>query len=352
MKLGIMAYATKTGLGFQTKAFVDFLEPSKVMAVDISQYNNMEVYYNWYKNAQWVTGFPTDSDIRKFLDGLDVVLVCETPLNWNFFSIARQMGVKTVLQYNYEFLEYFRKPELPAPDLLASPSYWEIDRVEALGIAPVEYLPLPVDEKRYKFRQWDKVNTLVHIMGRPAQDDRNGTIDFCEMAIELGKDYKYIIYGQTPVEIGTKLIYQKIEPFIVKAQRVLGDNLEVNFEDIDNYEMYERGDVLVLPRKYGGLCLPLWEGLSAGMPVIMTDKTPNDKVLPKEWLADCEPEGFTKTHSEIPMDKCTTKGLVKAFENILKAPARSNERAKTLSLKMSWDNMKPIYLKVFEQLCK
>jgi len=39
-----------------------------------------------------------------------------------------------------------------------------------------------------------------------------------------------------------------------------------------------------MPRRYGGACLPMNEALAAGLPVIMTDVDPNNKILPKEWL--------------------------------------------------------------------
>jgi hypothetical protein len=41
---------------------------------------------------------------------------------------------------------------------------------------------------------------------------------------------------------------------------------------------------MILPRRYAGLCLPMNEALISALPVFMTDISPNNKVLPEEWL--------------------------------------------------------------------
>jgi glycosyltransferase involved in cell wall biosynthesis len=45
---------------------------------------------------------------------------------------------------------------------------------------------------------------------------------------------------------------------------------------------------MLLPRRYAGLCLPMNEALISGLPVFMTDISPNNLILPKEWLVKSE----------------------------------------------------------------
>ena len=52
----------------------------------------------------------------------------------------------------------------------------------------------------------------------------------------------------------------------------------------NNEDLYKNFDALILPRRYGGLCLPMNEALMSGLPVIMTDISPNYDILPKKWL--------------------------------------------------------------------
>ena len=59
-----------------------------------------------------------------------VVFVCETPLNYHLYHAAKQKGVATFQQYNYEFLDYFRNPDWHKPTVLAAPTLWNIDIVK------------------------------------------------------------------------------------------------------------------------------------------------------------------------------------------------------------------------------
>ena len=43
--------------------------------------------------------------------------------------------------------------------------------------------------------------------------------------------------------------------------------------------LYAGFDPLILPRRYGGLCLPMNEALRSGLPVIMFNVSPSDAIL-------------------------------------------------------------------------
>lgn len=59
-------------------------------------------------------------------------------------------------------------------------------------------------------------------------------------------------------------------------------------EPADERELYRWYDAMILPRRYAGACLPMNEALAAGLPVIMTDTDPNNKILPPYWLVPAE----------------------------------------------------------------
>jgi hypothetical protein len=106
MRLGIIARSDNTGLGNQTRELVNMLNPSKVMLINSTSFNRNKQHPEWYEgyDCQHVRGFPKAFEIDIFLKGLDVVLTCETFYNKEFIPLARRKKVKTVLQYNYEFL--------------------------------------------------------------------------------------------------------------------------------------------------------------------------------------------------------------------------------------------------------
>lgn len=355
MRIGLLAYSSNTGLGYQTLDFARNIECSKILISDLSIHNHMPVHHDRFNklcnDVRIANGIPTNEEMEWLSDEVDLVFVCETPLNWELFNIARRKGVKTVMQYNYEFLNYFRYPDLPKVDVLASPSYWSIKEVEDFGIAPVKYLPVPINIDSIPLNDTVELETIIHIMGRPAMYDRNGTEIFLKSIIELGTAYNYKIYIQTPKEPASIQVLEDLNSLFSEAQGKLGANLEVIFDIEDNTAMYKEGDLMILPRKYGGLCLPLWEALSAGMPVMMPDISPNNKVLPKEWLISAIRSGTLKTHSEIPMYLSSVSDIVNKVDEIAKNYPEETKKARKLAEDMSWDSQKQNYIDLFESIC-
>lgn len=348
MRIGLLAYATDTGLGNQTYEFYKHMNPEKVLVADLSKWNQMPLHNDWYYQSRVSNGYPTDQDMEWLVDGMDVVFVCETPLNYHLFKYAKERGVTTIQQYNYEFLDYFRNSILPKPTVLAAPSTWNTDIVRDNNWARVMDLPVPINRDRIPFRKIDKCKTFMHIIGRPAERDRNGTLQFIEAARRLGNAFNYIIYVQPPNDDRSKQNYIPIGEAIREAQQYI--NLKV-VENTEKYEdMYKEGDVLVLPRKYGGLCLPQQEALSAGIPVIMTDISPNIKRLPMEWLCPAQFIDKLYTHTHIDLYQANPKDLmVKMIQFASNEFMRTaNQQASTIAEKLSWVNMKDEYLKLFE----
>ena len=355
MRLGIVAYSTNTGLGVQTYNLYKYLKPTKVMLVDLFKLNGMETHHERFPGAQIVDGIPKNGDIDAFLVDLDVVFVCETPLNYYLFRRAKELGVKTVLQYNFELLDYFEQPKLPVPDVFAAPTWWRYNDV------PFEnktYLPVPIETKDVPYRVSDGVKTFLHIQGRPAVEDRNGVCIFAEAARiieeELPKRFQFIVRTQDR-QVGQNLAYNA--PW-----------LKVSASDLpDSADLYKDGDVLVMPRKYGGLCLPVNEALARGMPVIMPDIEPNNRWLPDQWLVPAEKKGSVHTRLSIDLYECNARALANKMLELAAMQPRKDEderpvigqhfaaeckEARALAMQYSWEGMKHTYETFLEDLCR
>lgn len=276
MRLGIIARSDNTGLGNQTRELVYMLNPDKVMLINSKPFNKNQQHPEWYEkyNCQHVRGFPNSSDIQAFIRNLDGVLTCETFYGTSFIPIARKKKVKTFLQYNYEFLDYLQKPNLELPDVLIAPSLWGFEAItEAFGNkAKVLHLPPPSTPDLFskaKIKNMSKdYKRLLHVGGKAAHMDRNGTNTIIEMLKYSKADYEIVIKSQSPLDINTK-----------------DSRLSIDTSSPENREdLYVGFDAMVLPRRYAGLCLPMNEALLSGLPVFMTDISPNNNVLPKEWL--------------------------------------------------------------------
>lgn len=271
-KIGLIARADNTGLGIQTHEFYNHIQPHKTLVVDVSELNGLPTFPYRYPNCQTITHKMPQGAINTFLDGLNVIFCCETPYSYDLFRMARNRGIKIILQYNYEFLNMKRVTDIYYPDVFASPSAWHIEEVKR-EFANVLYLPVPVNRELLAFTEKKKFKRFLHIAGNAATHDRNGT------AATMGA---FASLNDPDIELVVKCFNQTA---IRSLPQIKAKNIYIDTHSTTNYEHNYTGfDALILPRKYGGLCLPMQEALSCGMPVIMTDASPNDSVLPKEWL--------------------------------------------------------------------
>lgn len=342
-RIGLLVYATDTGLGNQTRLLYRLLNTQRTMLVDISNLNHLPLHEEWYRYDVRTNGYPTRADVDRFLVGLDVVIICETPLNYYLFERAKQLGIATVQMYNYEFLDYPKQPHLPRPTLFAAPTPWHIEDVCKLGTTTVE-LPMPIDDI-IKPRTIERAQHFFHVAGRPATNDRNGTLAFIKAARIAARSIRglaFTLYCQAP----TKEIRAALQGSPVRLIEHVNDPVE----------MYTQGDVMVLPRRYGGLCLPLNEAIAHGVPVLMPDVSPNNQWLPEDWLIPVTPfrQNF---HAHVDVEMCSVHEAVLARRIIQLAqqPERvklMNHQAKALAGSLSWENLGPKYQEVIELAVK
>src|SRR6185369_2430861 len=121
MKLGLIARADNSGLGMQTWEFFRHMKPDRTMVVDISKFNQNRQYPERYANDDnvvTVKGFPDDWIVDVFLKDLDVVFIAEAAYNPYLYIRAKELGVKTAVQYNYEFMDWLINPNYTKPDML------------------------------------------------------------------------------------------------------------------------------------------------------------------------------------------------------------------------------------------
>lgn len=356
MRLGLIARADNSGLGIQTHEFYRHMRPHKTMVVDISKLNGNKQYPERYPYATFIKGFPQQKDIDDFLKDLDVVFIAEAAYSFYLFSRARELGVKTAVQYNYEFFDWYNA-ELPAPDLLIAPSRWHYAEVqllaEARGIQHA-YLHCPVNRSVLPFREIPKFKTFLHNAGRSAAYDRNGTETVIEASKHVKSDVRIIIHFQGEQGLSHQAT-RSVEEYKALASQKGGKCLRfVSHEYEDYFDAYAKGDVMLLPRRYGGNCLPLNEALSVGMPVIMPAISPNDW-LPHEWLVPAERIGEFTPRTRVDIYGCDPKLLAKKideFAGMSTAQAKAhNLIANGLADRISWQTLAPKYAQVLRDLC-
>lgn len=279
IKLGLIAFANDGGLGAQTRRLAKMLNPDRILVIDSSGFSrNKEQHLEWYKDYDYFTcnGFPNNTDVQKFLPNLTHVLTAENPYNFGIVWWGQKQGTKILCQSNYEFCDNLQQPWLPVPDKFLMPSYWKLQEMEErFGKDRVMYLPPPIDPS--EFEKARSVNLkrkgkkrFLHIIGTAAMTDRNGTLDLID-SISLAKsDFELVIKSQHPLSMDVFLDDPRVK-YELNNVPVISD-------------LYEGFDALLLPRRWGGLSLTTNEALMSGMPVLMTDISPNNSLLPEKWL--------------------------------------------------------------------
>jgi len=335
MRLGIIARSDNTGLGNQTKELVDMLTPSKILLIDSTPFNKNNQHPEWYSEYSCIksTGFPSLQQIKLFLSEVDVVISCETFYDQNFVRYAQRRGVKTILQYNYELFGNLAATNLPVPDVLLSPSVWHIDHVNKLFGKQSKVMHLPPPTNPLTFSGAKEINLsknhnrILHIAGKKAAKDRNGTNTVLEMLKYSKSDYELVIRSQSEIETNIK-----------------DSRLTIEIGNPDNREdMYSGFDAMVLPRRYAGLCLPMNEALMSALPVFMTNISPNNHVLPSEWLVKTRLIETFRTKVRIELFEADALALAEAIDSYVNSDNKVIQKEKAFSL--GYNNFSPNKLK-------
>lgn len=336
MRLGLIARADHRGLGQQTRAVFDHLAPIKTMVVNCPSAQPLPLHLEYFPGATVVNRLPTDRDCRDFVsDGVDMVYSAETFYNVNFPDIAREYGVRTVLHVNPEFLDAEDRPSL-----WAAPSLWRFDELPD----PKIHLPVPIPNIVDRLATATAARFL-HVVGRPAIYDRNGTTQFLAALQHVESPITATVTCQDPDYVPNLLSGTRIPDHV---------ELVVRAGDIyDNRDLYDGQDVLVLPRRFGGLCLPAQEAVGAGLPVIMPAISPNDTWLPADWLVPAEHAGAFRAKVDVQLYTADVRELAARIDRFATDTAfftSAADRARHIAKQMSWEQLRPVYLKTFADL--
>lgn len=343
------ARAGNLGLGIQTQEFYEQMKPNRTLVVDISHLDGKGHYPDRYQNADFDKGFLSEEFIDEYLEknknDIDVIFCVEIPYSSNYylFKKARELKIKTILQYNYEFLDYLNKPDLPYPDLLLAPSKWNIREAEQKigNKCPIKFLPFPVNREKLPFKLRTKIKTFIHISGHKLLKDRNGTFTLLDaIPYVKSKDIKFKIYSQHDL-LGSVLGYTD-------------KNIEFYREVPEYRDLYRTGDVLILPRKFGGLSLQLNEAMSCGMIPIMTNIEPQSDFLHRYCLIKPIKSEKIYTRTEINYYDIEPIDLALKIDKFAKMETEQvknlSEYSNKYAEKIDWSRMKNEYLKVFEEI--
>jgi len=334
IKIGLVARCDNSGLGTLARDFYNNLPVEKSLLVLSRYQNDTSLFRNSIISER---GVPTLEEVDRFLEGLDVVIGFETVYNWSIFSKAKERGIKTILIPMYEWTP---EPLPVIPDLIICPSKLDYDYYKQdYPKANVEYLPIPIDRKVFKFKKKKTATTFLFNNGHGGFLERNSLTELLQAISLIPLDAKFIINTQIPPAWG------------IKDRRIT-----LNIGEMTREELFKEGDVFIMPHKFNGLSLPIQEAMSCGMPVISTDIYPTNDYLPKEWLF--EPEAMVKGRlgantRYIDIALISPKKLAKAIEKWINQDiSKYSEMMDKKAEEMSWKTLKPKYLNLIKKICQ
>lgn len=325
-RIGIIGFASNSGLGTLTREFHDNLKPARTLLIPT-------------KYAEFPERFPgarrglTQENIDWLLSGIDVLLTFETPGEWVVYALARKRGVKTILMPMYECMPY----PLPAtPDLVLCPSTLDLKifRAELKEKCKVAHLPVPVNRKRVPFRLRTKALTFEHHAGHGGLLSRNGTYELIAAASMLKTPAKILIYSQKDLEVSLP-------------------NVEVRVGNFREYsDIWGSGDVFVFPHKFDGLSLPIQEALSSGMPVLSTEIPPFAGWLPQDWMFRTEERTDMRVFQRfIEVAIADPRAIAETIDAWYGRDIKqASLLADKLAAKLDWERLKPQYISLFHTL--
>lgn len=338
MKLGLIARCEiARGISLQSHNFYTHMPVDRVLLVRMPRPQTAE-NPGWYKNRTEVAyddrthRLPEDV-VRGWLDGLDAVFCVETPHDWRIPLWCKQAGVKLIVQGNPEFVRHGLPgfEDMAHPDRWWWPTRWRMDH-----LPKGDWMPVPMDRRPAQPPPDDGRLHVLHVMGMGAFADRNGTLLLSE---------------------ATRLIQGKVTVHVHGAEGALPEfrrsrDVQVVLEPKaveDRWKMYDGKHLLVLPRRYAGLCLPAIEAHAAGLAVMMPDCSPNtelaDFLMPVTRLRTinlaCGPVHAAEVSS--PSIAAEISALATKIDKV-------NEIRRESKLLHTWDAWQPKYMKALEGL--
>jgi len=278
---------------------------------------------------------------REWLRGLDVAYTAETAYDWSLPAMAADMGIGFVIHAN---------PELLRPDraFTRGVTWWSATpwRIEHLPAA-TRVVPMPVATERFEAIARNRLTRgvrhrpmhFLHPAGHRAAYDRNGTDLLASAMASLRSEIVLYVSGQDG----------RIPSF---KTRSIVTKVRADTRGKQNYwDTYAEGDVMILPRRYGGNCLPVYEAMAAGLPVLMPDVSPNE-MWPGPRIPVVGSTPMSMAAGDIEVADVSAFDVAAAIDDLAQNPGRVvqlQQEARDWAQVNSWEAMRGWWLEELER---
>lgn len=337
-KVGMVVRCDQGGLGNQTHLLWKLLKPDVTLLIDLPVTKGRGRGEPTRYDAPWTNVWPWHDDVlppamlRDLARAVDVVLTVENLYSGDAgFDVVRAAGARSLLVANPELFAGY-----PA-DRIVVPTTWEINRMPQ----GTEVLPHPVDVPPASLVRTRHVcQTFLHVAA-PAMLDRNGTDVVMEALPHVTEECQLVVHApRKPPPWGGDTVEQSTST-IGKVHVRWDPRPKRNYWDVYDVE----ADVLVVPRRYGGLCLPVQEAAACGLPALMTDLDPQRwwpcfRVKPKLRMSGYPMRGgkFNVYDVDPAVMGAQMSQLVKGTYDVERMSVEASSWAGST---LSWDSLEP-----------
>lgn len=301
--LGMIVRADQGGLGNQTWEFWRHLKPEITVVMCMHEHARGHEVPTRYEQGGWdgIVFYNhgtrlADNILMQALADVDVLFSVEGWYNDSAVPAASRQGVRTVLVANPELFDH----QLPRPDCVILPTTWEAQRMPFAQV-----LPQPVALDRFVGRQQlrSECVTLFH-PSAPAMLDRNGTEDLLNA----------LPHVRNPLMLELRTARRNGVATIGNVRINWGGHRSEHY-----WASYpETADVMVLPRRYGGLCLPAMEAAALGIPVVTLDTPPHNEWEFAHHTPARQSFGYSMKGGEFPVYQASSsRHLAKAIDRLV-----------------------------------
>ena len=329
MRWGLIARSeTDRGLGIQTHAMFEHLRPDKTLVV-INKKSGFDSHPENYPGATFVNlqigphkNSLDEETVRDWWQGLDVVVSVETLYDWDLVEWARADGIRTIVHGNPEFW----MASNPQPTLWIWPTTW---RAEHLPKGPLVPVPVP-DVPFVALEPTEGPLRALHVAGNGAMGDRNGTTTLAAARIDRLKNIKLTVSSQVPIPNMTSRVTPPVE---------------------NRWDLYKGQHLLVLPRRYGGLCLPALEAMASGLAVLMSDCSPNQMWEPVYLMPSDSDRVLTMQTGPVQTYACypnVVMNTLKHFDQNRDVLARRQTMSREWAERNRWSELADLYHRCIE----
>lgn len=252
------------GLSALTREIHRHLRPERTLLLDLGDRGRGECVPDDYIHGdvyrcEWLGGLSSRAIEWVTAPGVEALFTAETFYDDRVLVRAKQNGLRAIVYAMPELAPWATtafdrpRPSAPRPEIIV-PTMWREDTLPDSTL-----LPFPVARDRLPFRARTKVKRLYHVTGS-AMRDRNATdlllsalpnvVEPCHLTIRSERPVNVLPGGAVDVE-------------------VISERAPSYFESVP-----DDADVLLMPRRYGGLSLPLQECASLGIPAVTLSTDP------------------------------------------------------------------------------